>query len=289
MLTIRELLDFLAEEDLDIVRRLGEIRDLGGRGRAAKCESLARSYRGDHEQFFSDLRKQDLVVLLESPTEIRGSDFYLPSAGRYAREALETFATQLFRDEIIPEGFERGGLGSGRPTKRGLGRAVHNETSGQAGSGHATDRLRADAPTSVFIVHGHDEVARLKVQNFLHKLRLDPIVLHDERNQGRAIIEKLEREAQRAQFAIVLLSPDDKGCRRADDTFNPRARQNIIFEWGLFVGLLGRDKVCALCTGSVEMPSDVNGIAWESMEGHWEARVAKEMQAAGLRVDLNLL
>lgn len=139
----------------------------------------------------------------------------------------------------------------------------------------------------VFVVHGHDEMAKLRVQNFLHRLGLTPIVLHEQVNQGSTIIEKLERESKRVQFAIILLTPDDKGCAARETDLVPRTRQNIIFEWGLFVGLLGRSNVCALRVGSVEIPSDMHGVVWESMDGPWEAKVAKEMRAAGLDVDLN--
>jgi predicted nucleotide-binding protein len=140
---------------------------------------------------------------------------------------------------------------------------------------------------NVFVVHGHDVVAKLLVQNFLHRLGLTPIVLHEQENRGSVLIEKLERESRRAQFAIILLTPDDRGCAASDPDPRPRTRQNVVFEWGLFVGLLGRKNVCALRVGSVEIPSDMSGIVWENMDGPWEAKIAKEMRAAGLDVDLN--
>ncbi len=283
MTPIRELLDFLADVDIASIRRLCDIRDVGGRGKAAQCESLARSYRGAHAQFFDELLKQDLVRLLVSPTEIGGEDYYLPAAGRYAKSELEAMALAVFCDEKVPKGFRSIDEDEDEDEK-GEGEGEGDDEGDDEGKNN-----KGQVSKDVFIVHGHDEMAKLRVQNFLHKLGLTPIVLHEQLNQGRTIIEKLERESKRARFAIVLLSPDDKGCVASESDLKPRTRQNIIFEWGLFVGLLGREKVCALRVGSVEMPSDMHGVIWESMDGPWESKVAGEMRAAGLAVDLNKL
>ncbi|MFT3767288.1 MAG: toll/interleukin-1 receptor domain-containing protein [Minicystis sp.] len=105
MYTIRDLLDFLADEDMDSIRRLCDIRDVGGRGKAAQCEALARSYRGNFAQLFEELLKQDLVRLLADPTKVDGSEYYLPSASRYAKNDLEEMALKLFQDEKVPKGF----------------------------------------------------------------------------------------------------------------------------------------------------------------------------------------
>ncbi|HET6332086.1 MAG TPA: nucleotide-binding protein, partial [Polyangiales bacterium] len=98
----------------------------------------------------------------------------------------------------------------------------------------------------VFVVHGRDESAKEAVARFLAKLDLEPIILHEQPNQGRTVIEKFEGSAD-VDFAVVLLTPDDTG-ELADGSGEPkpRARQNVIFELGYFVGRLGRSRVCAL-------------------------------------------
>ena len=40
-----------------------------------------------------------------------------------------------------------------------------------------------------------------------------------------------------------------------------RARQNVVFETGLFMGLLGRKKVCVVYEPVVELSSDLEGVA----------------------------
>ena len=117
----------------------------------------------------------------------------------------------------------------------------------------------------IFIVHGHDEGPREAVSRYLEKLSLNPIVLHEQASMGRTIIEKFEHHGDVA-FAIVLLTPDDVGGLDSKNV-RGRARQNVILELGYFIGRLGRDKVCAIKKGDVELPSDALGIIWVDYDG----------------------
>lgn len=85
-----------------------------------------------------------------------------------------------------------------------------------------------------------------------------------------------------------LLTPDDEG-RAKGGNLEPRARQNVLLELGYFIGCLGRDKVCALKRGSLEIPSDFAGVVWETMDdsGGWKQRLARELDAAGHKIDWN--
>lgn len=96
------------------------------------------------------------------------------------------------------------------------------------------------------------------VARFLDQLGFQPIILHEQANQGRTVMEKVEAHGQ-VDFAVVLLTPDDEGCAKGG-TPEPRARQNVLLELGYFLGRLGRDKVCALKRGTVEIPSDFAGV-----------------------------
>jgi predicted nucleotide-binding protein len=139
----------------------------------------------------------------------------------------------------------------------------------------------------VFIVHGHDDLTKEAAARFIERLNLEAIILHEQPNKGLAIIEKLERHAD-VGFALVLLTPDDVGAARANATnLQPRARQNVIFEMGMFIGQLGRRRVCTLYKGSVELPSDYQGVIYIQMDdgGGWRAKVAKELKEAGFAID----
>ncbi|WGJ13485.1 nucleotide-binding protein [Methylocapsa sp. D3K7] len=147
----------------------------------------------------------------------------------------------------------------------------------------------AQAPLSrkVFVVHGHEEGPREALARFLEKIDFTPIILHEQANQGRTIIEKFEDHAD-VGFAVVLLTPDDMGSPR-DGTQQPRARQNVVLELGYFIGKLGRRHVCAIKSGELEMPSDIIGVAWTPFDnsGAWRTALAKELEAAGNEIDWN--
>lgn len=140
-----------------------------------------------------------------------------------------------------------------------------------------------------FIVHGHDEATRLKTARFLEKLGFTPIILHEQVNNGKTIIEKLEHFTD-VGFGIVLYTPDDVGeAVSKKDQLQPRARQNVVFEHGLLIGKLTRERVFPLVTDHmVELPGDISGMVYLS-DNSWEFQLAKEIKALGYEVDLNSL
>ncbi len=145
--------------------------------------------------------------------------------------------------------------------------------------------------TKVFVVHGHDDLAKVTVARFLEKLGLEPVILHEKASAGRTIIEKIEAYTD-VGFAIVLYTPDDIGSVAATKPdLKPRARQNVVFEHGYLIGKLGRGNVCALLKGDVEKPSDISGIVYVSFDdrGAWNTEIAKEMNDACYKIDLNRL
>lgn len=142
----------------------------------------------------------------------------------------------------------------------------------------------------VFLVHGHDEAALHNVARFLEQLEQDVVVLREQPNKGRTIIEKFEDYSD-VGFAVVLLTADDRG-RAADDDAGEmqlRARQNVILELGYFLGRLGRKRVCALYQEGIDIPSDYSGVLYVPLDanGGWRLLLAKELNAAGLPIDMN--
>lgn len=144
----------------------------------------------------------------------------------------------------------------------------------------------------VFIVHGHDAALKTSVARFLSRMGLDPVILHEEPNRGRTIIEKFIEHSD-VGFAVVLLTPDDKGGVAAStlDKQRFRARQNVVLELGFFLGKLGRERVAAIYDSQVEMPSDYTGVLFIEHDnaGIWQLALAKEIKASGIEVDLNKL
>lgn len=144
------------------------------------------------------------------------------------------------------------------------------------------------ANSKVFIVHGHDGEAKEKTARFIEKLGLEAIILSEQANQGKTIIEKLEYYID-VGFAIILYTGDDAGNTEIEagkGNLNARARQNVIFEHGLLMGRLGRNKVVPLVSGTLELPSDIQGVVYINNK-NWQLEVAREIKAAGYNIDMN--
>ena len=156
-----------------------------------------------------------------------------------------------------------------------------------AGHEHPASRMA----TTVFIVHGHSEGPKQQVARFLEQAtNAQPIILHEQPKLGRAIIESLETYAATAAFAVVLLTGDDIGGLAGSQEVQSRARQNVVFELGFFIGALGRSRVAVLYEEGVELPSDMNGILYTVLdsEGAWKLSLGRELRATEFAVDLNL-
>lgn len=163
-------------------------------------------------------------------------------------------------------------------------------------SSHSPHRLteQSAAPVrheskKVFVVHGHDNESKESVARFLERLKLVPVILHEQPNSGRTIIEKFETFSD-VGFAVVLLTPDDVGgIANNSATLSPRARQNVILELGYFMGKLSRFRVCALFKHGVEIPSDYQGVLYIELDaaGAWKKKLAQELVEANVSIDLD--
>ena len=217
----------------------------------------------DNDELVNDYTRSFGLFSFGSETLIEGiRDFY--NDVKYSIRKLESILNRL---DLIPE--------SSSFTKHNVAKEIEKDLT--------SDRI--------FIVHGHDQEAKETVARFIEKLELHPIILHEQPNEGRTIIEKFEDHSE-VGYAIVLLTPDDIGAQKTDaPQYKDRARQNVILELGFFFGKLGRERVCALHKGDVELPTDFSGVLWIHMDksGSWKLNVAKEIKAAGLGIDLNKL
>jgi predicted nucleotide-binding protein len=89
-------------------------------------------------------------------------------------------------------------------------------------------------------------------------------------NQGvfglsRGTLETLVEKARSFDYAVLVLTPDDMLIKRAEEV--PTARDNVLFELGLFIGALGRERTFVVAEKSVRLPSDLAGISIISFQG----------------------
>lgn len=83
--------------------------------------------------------------------------------------------------------------------------------------GIAPAPITAANAQTIFVVHGHDSVAREQLELVLHKLGLQPFVLQNTDGGGLTIVESLEKMIGKnaaSSFGIVLLTPDDMGMQK---------------------------------------------------------------------------
>jgi len=115
----------------------------------------------------------------------------------------------------------------------------------------------------VFITHGHNEIAKLKIKDFINtRLGHESVILGEQPGrQGLTIIEALEKFSEGCEFAVILLTGDD-----TTRNGGIRARQNVIHEIGFFQGRLGRSKVVLIVEKGVEIPSNLSGLFYLEFE-----------------------
>jgi predicted nucleotide-binding protein len=130
-----------------------------------------------------------------------------------------------------------------------------------------------------FIVHGHNEARKFEVARYIEvELRRKAIILHEQPNRGRTIIEKFE-DYSKVDFAVALWTADDEGKSKKDTELKNRSRQNVILETGFFIGALGRKNVIVLYEDGVEIPSDYSGVIFIRLADNWKDDLRKEVEA----------
>ena len=141
--------------------------------------------------------------------------------------------------------------------------------------------------TKVFIVHGHNGEIKQKVARIVEKQGLEAIILDEQVSGGQTIIEKLEYyiNEQGVGAAICLFTADDTGKANKEEEQKPRARQNVVFETGLCIGKLGRERIVVIAENGIELPSDMQGVVY--INDNWEFGMLKELKNMSFEIDLN--
>ena len=139
--------------------------------------------------------------------------------------------------------------------------------------------------SKVFIVHGHDGELKQSVARIIEKQGLEAVILSEQASPGKTIIEKFENYSD-VGGAVCLFTADDVGRSNSADSENPRARQNVVFETGYFIGALGRDHIVILADHGVEMPSDLSGVV-RTNTAKWEVDLLKELKAMGYSISFD--
>jgi predicted nucleotide-binding protein len=136
----------------------------------------------------------------------------------------------------------------------------------------------------VFIIHGHHKSALLELKELLRdELGITPIILSEEPDGGRTVIEKFEHYGRSCAFAFAFLTKDDLIIKEGDDYF--QARLNVLYELGWFCGRYGRARVRIIKQKETAIPSDLGGLIAHEFEHSVMdifINIKKDLEGAGL-------
>ena len=142
----------------------------------------------------------------------------------------------------------------------------------------------------IFVVYGHDDIARTQLEALLRRWDLEPIILDQVASGGQTIIEKLEEYGSDVGYAIVLATPDDDGKAKSEAVYKSRVRQNVVLELGMFLAKLGRERVAILLkeAADFEKPSDIQGLVYIPFQNRVEEvsiSLIRELSRQGYKID----
>ncbi len=168
---------------------------------------------------------------------------------------------------------------------KGLMSSYLDELNEQDESINTTSTKKDDAFKEVFIVHGHNDELKEAVARLIEKQGITAIILNELPNMGRTIIEKIEDNSD-VGAAVCLFTADDTGKSVSDSNDSLRARQNVVFEAGYFIGKLSRKRVITIVQKGIEIPSDLQGIVY-TPTNNWRIELIKELDAIGYEIDFS--
>lgn len=139
-------------------------------------------------------------------------------------------------------------------------------------------RAMTASGNKIFLVYANDIGMKDEVSMFLSRMGVSTIVLKDSAESGASLIDELEKH-DNVHYAIVMLNPDASGIS-----------ENTVYELGLIVGKLGRNRVCGLVKEYIGILANYSGISYVPVDpaGAWKFLLIKQLKVAGFNIDANL-
>ncbi|WP_455200406.1 TIR domain-containing protein [Kaarinaea lacus] len=139
-------------------------------------------------------------------------------------------------------------------------------------------RAMAVAGHKIFLLYANDLGMKDELSTFLSKVEISPIVLKESAASSVNLIDELERYDD-VEYGIVMLNPDASGIS-----------ESTVYELGLIVGKLGRNRVCGLVKNQIDILANYSGVSYVPVDpaGAWKFLLIKQLKDAGFDVDANL-
>ncbi len=227
---------------------------------------------------FDGPEHRDIVVLynsgyIASPHFMGGNPVNSwSSEGIYAYEITDDGLEYLQTNQHLLSGEENPGPIE-RPTATSVSVANRDLLSGEENP----DPIERTTATRVFIIHGTDPNGYVpQVEDVCRKFSLDPIRMMEQPNRGMGLPDKLRENMGGSDYYVAVLTHDE-----TTTDGQQRARQNAIAET-LIANQNWPGRLAILREDRVEIPSNLQGLAYIQLEGQWSMRLLQEFRAAGL-------
>ena len=144
----------------------------------------------------------------------------------------------------------------------------------------------------LFLVQGNNNEMNEDVLQTLQKLELEAIILNQNPEDEKKIVEKVSNSPN-VSFGVALLSPDDSVCCKdqSSESSKYQADQTVIFDLGFLLGKLGKNNVAAIYWSKkdFEIPDSYEGIRWVEYNQGWYFKLINELKESNFDVDANKL
>ena len=106
---------------------------------------------------------------------------------------------------------------------------------------------------------------------------------------SKGTLESLILTLDKFDFAILLLTPDDMTTSRDETKQSPR--DNVLFELGLFVGGLGKNRTYIVYdrTKKIKLPSDLAGITAATFQEHSDGNLEAALGACCTQIENEIM
>lgn len=157
-----------------------------------------------------------------------------------------------------------------------------------------TSVKKSSAGVKVLLLHSGEDEMTVSVIDLLDKLAIDT-VMPDASQETTAEYMGAIVAVPEVSFTIYLLNPDEKTLFPGlpGKISKAKPRQDTVFELGLLVGKLGRDRVSVLFRKEkgIDIPDDFFGVNYVAFDaaGGWKINLIKLLKASGFEVDANIL
>jgi len=94
---------------------------------------------------------------------------------------------------------------------------------------------------------------------------------------GRYVYESLLELSRSVDAAVLVFAEDDQLWYRNDQISQPRA--NVLIEYGLFSGILGRERAIICKEGDPTTPTDLDGVTYVDVREERKASARRQLEA----------